>query len=187
MAKIQVFVVYAGGVNTNTVIYTDKNYSDVENIEASLENVLQTDDYGVDDAWVEGVKVSKINWKEVLTAGGGRIDPERLALVFEDDEEFFVKLEFLQRAGYDVEDVDLDEVIVYDASKDRKVEGNYNSEFPDGLLDQWSEEFYPDLVRALEKANGDSYFDWARLFSDNEVNGDFNSEWIDDYFVYMYR
>jgi hypothetical protein len=184
MAKLQVIATYVSGDNSVTVSYDEKNYENVKEIEASLETSLGSDDYWIDDLWVEGSNL-KVEWKDILA--DTRIKADMLSHVFENDEEFFVKVAFLTDRQYDIDENILEEVTVYNASKDRWIEGNYKSEYPDGLLEEWAETFYPDLLKELEKANSETYFDWARLFSDNEVNGDFDSMRVDTYFVYMYR
>jgi hypothetical protein len=186
MAKIRVLAHYVSSMNSFTLTFDEKNFDQVAELEDSLEVPLQTDDFALDQVDVDGVDIKGLDWNDILI-DGYRMNEEVLASLFEEGEEYFVKLSFVVQSGYDIGKIDLEDIYVYDASKDNKVYGNHSSEYPDGLIDEWAEIYYPDLQAELQKAKADSYFEWARVFSDNEVNGDFTCEWIGDYFVYMYN
>lgn len=184
--KITINVVYVSGVQDAVKAYNEKNYRDIEKIEDSLEDVFGSDDFGIDDVWVDGVKLD-VDWKNLLQYRG-RLNVDLVEKIFEEDtDEMLVKMQFLNSQGFDIDEDSLDEVYVYDAKRDDIVEGNYGNKYPEGLIDEWAQDYYSDLYKLLEKYGSESYFDWASLFSDNEVNGEFSGDFIGDYYVFKYR
>jgi len=186
---IIVNVTYVSGTESITKEYTERNYKDINKIEKSLQDTFESDDYGIDSIWVEGGNFSLLNldWVSILTTKG-LLNIDLIDTIFEEDSvELFVKMEFCSEENYDITPDSLEELTVYKAHNDTIVEGNFKLSYPEKLLDEWVETYYPDLLKALEKANGDSYFDWARLFSDNEINGVFKGAFIDDYYVYTFN
>jgi hypothetical protein len=185
-------IVYVNATDSITVKFGHKESKDVEKFELKVyedmlkQNAYAPDDFWIDDAWVaKGNVPDGIDWKEFL--GDTRLDQDKVDLIF-GDPDVAVKLQFLKDAGYggkdDIEGM-LEEVYVTDA--DDMKEGNFKQFYPYSWLEEQSENFYPALVKELGKANAESYFDWARVFSDNEVNGDFTSGVIGKHFVWMYR
>jgi hypothetical protein len=184
--KIELHVVYvSGGSDSIQKVFDESNYDEIEGVESSLETSFGSDDFGIDDIWVDGVSVN-LKWENILVEKG-RLNLELVSKIFEGGEEEFVKMQFLSDTGFDITPSNLEEVYLYDARSDNWVEGNFKSLYPDGWLEEQSEDLFSDLIKALDKVNGQSYFDWARLFSDEEVNGGFNSLRIGDYFVWSYN
>jgi len=172
------------------------NFSDYKEFEKKYKDVVKefqsrtgSDDVWVDQIWVDRGPLSTIkgiNWDQILLTGNGSggLNKKMLQQVLE-GEDVAIKIAFLNDTGYDVTENNLEDAQVYDASGDRLVDGNFGSRFPEGWLDEQSETYYSSLIKELEKVNGDSYFDWARLFSDDEANGGFVSSFVgDDYFVW---
>jgi hypothetical protein len=194
MAKKQIVVVYVSSIGSSTQYVTEKNYKDTETIfNAAWDDIeKQQSDVGeiwIDSAWVENIESpGDVNWKDIITDKKGQLDPTMIEKIFDDDE-FGIKAGFIIN-GYgnlnsDILDKYMDEIIVYDAKRDNWEEGNYDTEYPEGWLEDYCEETFPDLAKALEKNEGQSYFDWARLVSDQEINGGLECKKMGDYFVYM--
>jgi hypothetical protein len=186
---ISISVVYVSGTESITKEYTERNYKDIDKIEKALQDTFESDDYGIDSIWVEGGNFSLLNldWVSILTTKG-LLNTDLVDAIFEEDSvELFVKMEFCSEENYDITPDRLEELTVYKAHNDFMVEGQYGSVYPQGVVDDLVEIFYPDLLKALKKANGESYFDWGKLLSDNEINGVFKGSNIDDYFVYTFN
>jgi hypothetical protein len=188
---VKIVIVFVNAMDSVTKTLTSKNY-DFETIrEEAQEEFLAidpnaSDDFWIDDLWVEGLDIDKIDWKEILQGKKGDLDQGKVDKLFEMDdiEEFAIKLQFIKNQGFDIDDFEdlVDDIYITDA--DDMQEGNFKQFYPYSWLQEQAEAYYPELLKALEKSNGESYFDWARLFSDNEVNGDFRSEEIGNYFVW---
>jgi len=191
--KKEIFVVYVSSIGSSIQVVTEKNYSDVEDIfDAAWDDIekQQGADLGeiwIDDCWVDGMDVpSGIDWKDLLTDKKGQLDPDMIEKIFEDNY-FAIKAGFIiekQGKGTNIEEY-LDEVQVYDAKRDNWVKGGYDNMYPEDWMLDYVEEMYPDLYKLLDKYNSGSYFNWASLLTDNELNGDFSSSKMDDYFVYV--
>ena len=189
-SKIEFQVVFVSSIGSYVYYINEKNYKDIDKIykiaydEISKDEGAPVGEIWIDDIEAEGFKkADKIDWKEILTDKKGILNPEMFEKVFE-DENFVLKYQFCILEGEDIEDIDLEDIYVFDAKRSNFKEGNFHKKYPDDWLDEMSQELYPDLYKSLEKVNGDSYFDWARLFSDSEANGNFDSEIIGDYFVW---
>lgn len=186
-----VTVVYVTSNHSETVVFTERNYDDYNRIMKDLEKtfmaVARTDDFWVDDIWVEGVSEG-IDWKSFFEGGDRGFDPAKLEVFFEQDaEEIAIKMQFLTNNGWDSDSITedtLEEVSLYEIGSERLVEGNYEVLFPEGWLGEKIEEMdLPDVIM-----DNWAYFEegFARLFSDDEPNGDAKYDIIGDYFVYMY-
>jgi len=188
---LSVKVVYVTSNYSKTVEFNEKNYDEYSKVMKDLEQEFmakaQTDDFWIDDVWIDGLDISGIDWKDFFEGRDRGFDPDKLELVFEGDvEEFAVKVQFLKNQGMDISDDNINEVIVFGESN-RTVEGNFKAIYPEDFVDNFLEDYYPDLLQALEDSNSNSYFDGARLVSDVEANGGFHSDWIGDSFVYSYN
>lgn len=111
----------------------------------------------------------------------------RLKERLSDQEEEMIKTKFLENNGFVPDPGMMEEVYVYGKVSPRDLkEGNFKKWYPEKWLEDQSDDFYPNLVRELEKANAETYFNWAGLFSDEEINGNFNSDVINGVFVWSY-
>jgi hypothetical protein len=182
--KVKLSVSYESGVESQIVIYDSKNYKDVSKIEDSLEDIFPSGDYGATNVDVMGIK-SNIDFNSVFIGERSRLDQEMVTALFEEDnpEELFMKLKYMEEYG----EMDLDDIYVVDASGETWEYGNYQTKYPESFVESQKEDKYSDLQKALEKQNAESYFDWARLISDDEINGGFSTEIYGDYFVYSYN
>lgn len=189
-------VVYVNSMDSATVKLDYKSSQDISKLEKQAHELLlkqdpnASDDFWIDDIWLErGDTSEEADWRTILTDGGSRLDEDMVEKVF-DEPEVGIKIQYLIKVrGFRANEIQkyLDDVYVYDASRDRIVEGNHGAKYPDGWVDERAEELYSDIIKVLEKYNAESYFDFAALISDEEVNGGFDSTWIGDYFVYMYE
>lgn len=181
--------VLMNGMNSETINFTDykdfeKKYKDVVK---KFKDATGSDDVWIDQIWVDRGPLSKlkIRWEDILLSGGkGGLNKDTLEMIME-DEDAGIKIAFLNDYGYDIESDRLEETQVWDASGDRPVDGNHGAVYPDGWVDDQVETFYSQAYSALEKINAEGYMDWARLLSDEEVNGGFTSGWVGNYFVWM--
>lgn len=189
-------VVYVNSMDSATVKLDYKSSQDISKLEKQAHELLlkqdpnASDDFWIDDIWLErGDTSEEADWRTILTDGGSRLDEYMVEKVF-DEPEVGIKIQYLIKVrGFRANEIQkyLDDIYVYDASRDRIVEGNHGAKYPDGWVDERAEELYSDIIKVLEKHNAESYFDFAALISDEEVNGSFDSTWIGDYFVYMYE
>lgn len=188
-----VFQVVFVNSTDSVVVNVDSRHSDLDKLRNEVhKEFLKQDPNASDDFWIDDISLEKgshelmkLDWNKILNAGGN-IDEELFEMILEDPDNA-IKIQYLVSQGYDVDEDTLEEVYVYDASHDRQVEGNYKALYPEGWIDEVVENFYSDLQKELQKYNAEGYMDFASLISDNEVNGDFDSSWIGDYFVYRYR
>lgn len=193
-SNIEFMVVYVNSIDSATVKLNDRNYNDVESLmEEAYKSLVASDPNASDDFWIDDIDVlkgdldPKIDWKMILTSGGSHLDQDMVDLIFEDPD-VAIKIEFLvKNRGEKVKDIDesmLEDVLVYDASRDSIAEGNYSTKYPESWVYDQAENIYYDIYKILEKYNAIDYFDFARLISDDEINGGFDSGWVgNDYFV----
>lgn len=190
--KIEFQVVFVNAMDSAIVTVNEKNYEDLDSIrDEAYKQFLKQDPNASDDFWIDDISLTsgphvlhKLDWNKVLNAGGN-IDEELFGMILEDPDTA-VKLQYLAERGYKSTEIDeslLETVYIYDASRDNIVEGNHGSKYPEGWVDDYIENFLYDLNKDLEKYDAVFYMDYPSLISDREVNGEFDSAWIGDYFV----
>lgn len=186
--KMSYSVVYVSANESYTAILDESNFSDVAALEEIVEGYFlataQSDDFWIDDIFSNGdaPQVSK----DVFTRGQGRLDQDMVDLIF-GDEEFPVKAEFLVTWGYDITEANLEEVYVQEVGASNWVYAEKSYKYPEDWLDQMFEEYFPDLYKALDAANAQSYFQPELIFRDMEFNGDIRTAVIDDdYFCWSF-
>jgi len=191
-SKKKIVVMYVSSIGSSTQYVDEKNSNDLDAIfDSAWEDIrkqqIDVGEIWIDDIWVEGIESpGNINWKDILTDKKGLLDKKIIDKVFADDE-FGIKAGFIIEnagSGTNINDY-IDNVEVYDAKRDNWLIGNYGNNYPETWVEEYADNFFPDLKKQLEKVNGEGYFDWARLISDNQINGEFEADKMDDYFVVM--
>jgi hypothetical protein len=191
-SKKELVVVYVSSIGSSTQYIDEKNYKKLDNIfDAAWKDIesQQTDvgEIWVDTIWTEGIEApDSIDWKALVVDKHGLLDSTIIEKVFKDDE-FAIKAGFIIDVAGKSVDINkyIDDVQVYDARHDDWIQGNYNSEYPESWLDEYVENVYDILYKEIEKVHAEGYFNWARLVSDKEMDGSFESSRMGDYFVYM--
>ena len=111
------------------IVFVTSNYSTMRVIDAGT-NIdemyaglkeefmaeAQTDDFWIDDMWTTDSDV-EADWMKLI-APGGLIDRDMLEKVFEEGEEFIIRIKFLSDSGYDITEERLDGVYIYDAGSE---------------------------------------------------------------------
>ena len=165
---------------------TKRNYQNIEKeVAEEFKNDAGTDDFWVDSVWSEDRNLSRIDWKELVTNKGSRLDLKMLDQVFE-DEGFAIKASFLLDRGYDVTDERLEEVSVWEAEWSEMIDSSFGDPVPSKWAWEQLELHRPDLAKALEKG-GEAYFELGRWIGDFDPNGWAKWSYKRPYFVYTFN
>ncbi len=186
-------IVYVNAMDSAVVYLNERNADDIKAIRDKAYKMLlasdpnASDDFWIDDVWNEsGIDVD-VDWKDIL-APGGVLNEDMVDYVFDNPEEFGIKMQFYLDQGNNINpktiDTDLEDIMIYDAGSERWVEGNYGTRVPEGWLENHVEE-NGWMTGIVEDNYG--YFEegFARVVSDYEPNGEMIMDKIGDYFVYM--
>jgi hypothetical protein len=192
----EIVVVYVNASNSVTATLTNRNFSNVEAIEKGVqEEFLKLDPYASDDFWIDQAWIEGKNGMDITSLLEGRLDQEIIDNIFEDeDEDWIVKATFLKNMSYNLDQISFDDIYTMDVKGEDRIEGNFNQKYPESWIWKQAEQIYSDLYKSLEKNNALSYFGayggaegFARMLSDNEINGEFKSDLINDVFVWTYE
>jgi hypothetical protein len=183
-------LVFVNNNDSFTIELNKKNYSDVNKIRKEAENYFK-ELSGSDDFWIDEVILDQgiikadnnINWTLILE----ELDQDIINLIFEEDS-ISLKLAFCQDyygRGFTADNVTK---FIYDIYVIEDPDWVYtgNDRFPEELVDEVMQSFYPDLLKALEEANAENYFDAVNIVRDMEYNGELRSKIIGDSFVYSW-
>ena len=180
-------IVYVTGMGSITAELNDRNYKNVKKFEDEISKQFM-DKYQTDDFWVDDVIASRNSPDvdaDIFTDRGTRLDQNNVKMIFSDTD-FGIKAKFLVDQGYDITEDNLDEVIVWGATSNIDYSDDKDYYYPTEFVDEEMENFYPNLVKELEKANAESYFNAANVIRDWEYNGDLRTSWYRDIFVYSF-
>ena len=191
-SDLEIQVLYVTSNHSVVVKVNDINHSDVAGIEEQVGKEMmeeaQTDDFWIDDAWVEkgDMEIANQTLIDIITGGqGSRLNQDAVNQVFSDPE-YPLKASALVKWGYDVSQEAIDEIQVYKVGDESWIEGNFQEVFPDGWL-------YEEITNTMNlpewMETNYVYFEdgFARMLSDNVPNGDAKYDRIGDYFVYTYN
>jgi len=183
-------LIFINSQNSYTIKLTKKNYS---NIEKLIEEVRKqsVEDTGSDDVWIEEVILVKgiskeensIDWTLLL----GELDQDIVDLLYEEDDISFKLLfcrdYFGNRMTADDVKNSIEEIYVIN-NPDWVYSGN--ERYPESLVEDVMENFYPNLLKELEKAKAESYFDAVNIVRDMGYNGDIRDMIVGDTYIYSW-
>lgn len=185
-------VVYVSHVSHgHSVVVTFKRDMDKDEIidmearvSEEMDRILGTDDFWVDHVWMDYVKlpIDDNVLEKIVTGNSGRIDPDNVVTIFEDGNEYLVKMNCLLESGYSFPEAEkyLDDCYVGHYPKGEWIEGNWGVEFPYNWLADKAEEIGSDdliMKNFLYFAEG-----FAKLFSDDVPNSNVEYARCGDYF-----
>ena len=184
-------LIFINSQNSYTIKLTKKNYS---NIEKLIEEVRKqsVEDTGSDDVWIEEVILVKgiskeensIDWTLLL----GELDQDIVDLLYEEDDISFKLLFCRDYFGNRMTADDVKNSIeeIYVINNPDWVYSNDDERYPESLVEDVMENFYPNLLKELEKANAESYFDAVNIVRDMGYNGDIRDMIVGDTYIYSW-
>jgi hypothetical protein len=185
--NITIHVVYVSGMsNSIQKTYDIKNYKNASKIEASLESEFNSDDYGIDEIWVEGLDNLDLNWTRLLESKG-RLNIKMVETLFSSDATtVFAKLSFCEEMGYDPDTV-FDDLIVLEYRNKMYSVNDTKTWYPEEFVYELQENNFSDIEKLLSKHYASELFDWVEFLNVQEINGVFTSLVVtNNLFVYFY-
>lgn len=179
-------LVYVNAYNSVSVTVTDRDKArDIENyVQEELLRLdpMASDDFWIDDAYVEFARNS-IDVKDLLDS---RLDDKDIENILE-DENFVYKAIFLKDQGFDIDEDNLEQVQVMEASpSDLETSGEKGYVYPTDFIEEYAQEFFSDLYKALDRNSAMGYFEWTYLFRDMEFNGGLRAKYYEAYDMFIY-
>lgn len=183
-------LIFINNQNSYTVRLTKKNYSNIEKLVDEVRK-QSLEDTNSDDVWIEEVILVKglskeensIDWTLLL----GDLDQDIIDLLYEEDDISFKLLfcrdYFGNRMTSDNVTDNIEEIYVIN-NPDWVYSGK--DKFPESLIEEVMENFYPNLLKELEKANAESYFSAENIVRDMGYNGDIRDMIVGDTYIYSW-
>lgn len=183
-----IVIVWVDSMNSQTKEFKPEEINTINEYASSIEDKFDSDDYWIDQVWLEGTDIPSAvqTLVQEVGASGQNVDEALFEKIIENEDEFAEKLSFLKDYGYDVESaitkIEEGEVFVHYKS------GEGFLDIEEDFAMELFEEFNPEFYQEMQNNGLTMFFDfkwWLKDISLGDIRYEVNED--GDYIIWMFQ